>query len=439
MISEQLRKTTQMIDYCEELFECRRVIALNYFDEKFNSKDCNVMCDNCQKGLKCEEKNCTNETLIILNFLKNITEQKIEFTISYMIDYLFGKNVKCRIPKNDSNNGKLKGNNCNDVKKIVRKLIIMKLIDEHLVINGDKVHSRIEISKKGIDYYNIKKDEIENKNSIFKEKDIIISFNIKKQKEKKVIESEESDSVDESFIDDNKKSKIKKIKSNSDKKNNDEDDKKNKKNKIKNNKKRFIESDEDYGLCTREQFENLLIQLKKVRGEILKRENEKIKKEAELKNEYSKTLMLDDIFTENGLKDLCRKLPTKKEDLTCNNIYGVSKKILGKYGKEFLESIIYFIENNEFNEIKKKEAQEGKKLIEKDESDFEFDINDFKFEGLNDNKIEINNENNNINDNINNNNINDNKDNNINDDNINDDKDVDDSTIKMIENIINKN
>ena len=65
-------------------------------------------------------------------------------------------------------------------------------------------------NKKGIDYYNIKKDEIENKNSIFKEKDIIISFNIKKQKEKKVIESEESDSVDESFIDDNKKSKIKK-------------------------------------------------------------------------------------------------------------------------------------------------------------------------------------------------------------------------------------
>ena len=405
MISEQLRKTTQMIDYCEEMFECRRVIALNYFDEKFDSKNCNLMCDNCQKGLKCEEKNCTNETLIILNFLKNISEQKIEFTISYMIDYLFGKNVKCRIPKNDSNNGKLKGNNCNDVKKIVRKLIIMKLIDEHLVINGEKVYSRIEISKKGIDYYNIKKDEIENKNSIFKEKDIIISFNIKKQKEKRIIESEESDSVDESFIDDNKKNKINKKKSNSNKKENEDDDmnKKNKDKKKNKNKKCFIEVDEDYGLCTREQFENLLIQLKKIRSEILKRENDKIKKEGEIKNQYTKTLMLDDIFTENGLKDLCRKLPTKKEDLTCNNIFGVSKKILGKYGKEFLESIIIFIENNDFNENKKKEAQEGKKFIEKEESDFDFDINDFQFEGLNDNKIAIKDENNTKKDNINNN------------------------------------
>ena len=391
MISDQLRNTTQIIDYCEELFECRRVIALNYFDEKFDCSDCKLMCDNCQKGLECEERNCNYEALIILNFLINITQQKIDFTISYMIDYLFGKNVKCRIPKNDYNHGKLKGNNINDIKKIVRKLIIMKYIDEHLVVNGNNTYSRIEISRKGIQYYDVKKNE--NENSIFKEKDIIISFKKKKQKEKKIkSESEESDSVDESFLEDNKSNNIKKKKSIKE-----ESEKKSIK-KEKKKKKNFIEIDEDYGLCSREQFENLLSILKKVRAEILIRENEKKKKENESKNEYTKTLMLDDIFTENGLKDLCRKLPTKKEDLTSDKIFGVSKKILGKYGKEFLESIILFIENNNFDDKKKKEAEEGKKIILKDkekkeESDFEFDVNDFQFEGLNDSIFQENNNN----------------------------------------------
>ena len=74
-ISENLRKITQMMEYCEEEFECRRVLALEYFDEKFESKNCNLMCDNCNKKLSSVKKDCTKVSLIILDFVKNCSNK----------------------------------------------------------------------------------------------------------------------------------------------------------------------------------------------------------------------------------------------------------------------------------------------------------------------------------------------------------------------------
>ena len=62
-----------------------------------------------------------------------------------------------------------------------------------------------------------------------------------------------------------------------------------------------------------------------------------------------KNLGLDDIFTDNGLKELCRKLPTLDKELNNNNIFGVNKKSLKEYGKEFLPLIIEFIEEKGIN------------------------------------------------------------------------------------------
>ncbi len=62
-----------MIEYCEDVCECRRVIALLYFDENFNRNDCNKMCDNCKKDLQKEEPNVTEEAVIILPFLKKLS------------------------------------------------------------------------------------------------------------------------------------------------------------------------------------------------------------------------------------------------------------------------------------------------------------------------------------------------------------------------------
>jgi hypothetical protein len=143
----------------------------------------------------------------------------------------------------------------------------------------------------------------------------------------------------------------------------------------KNNYENDIEN--DYGLCTPDQFNDLLIQLKNIRRDIFKIENEKIKNI----NEF-KSLTVSDIFSENGLRELCRKLPTSESELNENLIFGVSKNSLEKYGKEFLPTIKKFIfiyginkeilktieleNNNNENQFYKKINKTRKEELDKD-------------------------------------------------------------------------
>ena len=145
--------------------------------------------------------------------------------------------------------------------------------------------------------------------------------------------------------------------------------------------------------------------LKNTRVLILNKENEKLKESCEKNNIIFNRLTKDDIFSDNGLKELCRKLPTKESELNINIIFGVSEKNLIKYGKNFLANIIQFIIENNIKE--KKIDDEDKNRIEiqnlslglekkedfKNNEDFNFsDLELFQF-----NEEEFNNNNNNSN------------------------------------------
>ena len=130
-------------------------------------------------------------------------------------------------------------------------------------------------------------------------------------------------------------------------------------------RKQVNNDEEDFGLCeNRELFDKLLIRLKKKRDEILQRENGNNDNDdndegfhLDVFKNNKKEIALDEIFTVNGLKELCRKLPTEEKELTDDNIYGVNKKSLKNYGKEFLPLVKEFIQENN---IKKEEELEKK-------------------------------------------------------------------------------
>ena len=86
-----MRGLTQIIDFCEEEFECRRVTALSYFDENFKKEDCHYMCDNCNKRLFSEMRDVTKECKIILGLLYSLTYNKFQFTYNQLVEYLKGK------------------------------------------------------------------------------------------------------------------------------------------------------------------------------------------------------------------------------------------------------------------------------------------------------------------------------------------------------------
>ena len=328
-LNEILRKLVELQNFCEDNYTCRREIALNYFNEYFNYKNCNKMCDNCNKNYIYEEKNIIKEVKIILSFLDNLNNENKYYTINQTIDYLSKGKKKDFFE--DENINKLKYLNNDDIKKIIYFCIINYYINQRIISTMNNIFSIIYLSNEGKSILNEIKFNNNNNN------DLNNKFNIKFKKLRtsnylnKIINNKNNNNSEHQNII-IEKTRYKRIIPSQDEDNN---------NKIniminKNNYENDIEN--DYGLCTPEQFNDLLIQLKNIRRDIFKVENEKIKNINEFKN-----LSVSDIFSENGLRELCRKLPTNENELNENFIFGVSKNCLEKYGKEFLPTIKKFI------------------------------------------------------------------------------------------------
>ena len=331
--SEDLRGLTQMIDFCEQEFECRRVTALSYFDEKFDREKCNLMCDNCFKSLKCENRDVTKECRIILGLLYVLGNYKFQHTSTQINDYLRGKKELDKFGKKKEFFGRLSNFSIQDINKMIRYLIIKKYAEEKLIKGTYAVWSVIQITKFG--------------EQSFMNDDIVIKIPFKKTK---FLPNETRKDIDKKS--NNKNEVIEHTGYHRNFEGNTTDFKGKEYLKY----EYIIDNTKDYGLCNPTEFEDLFEQLKNIRRNLVKKENERRRKEA---NDWNYTVCnLDDIFTDAGLKELVRKLPTTIEELNKKNIFGVSETNLKQYGKEFLPTIIKFLNVYNINIEKRKKNLE---------------------------------------------------------------------------------
>lgn len=67
-----------MISYCLNESSCRRKLIAKYFDEVWQSNDCNQMCDICTRpSTYITQRNCHEEALMIINYLEEHRTQRI--------------------------------------------------------------------------------------------------------------------------------------------------------------------------------------------------------------------------------------------------------------------------------------------------------------------------------------------------------------------------
>ncbi|KAJ7158357.1 P-loop containing nucleoside triphosphate hydrolase protein [Mycena crocata] len=74
---------SQVVKYCREQFDCRRVLLLRHFEEKFSKAECGRLCDNCKNEEKLElldvSKEAKRAVAMIQFFDTNVTvRQSIE-------------------------------------------------------------------------------------------------------------------------------------------------------------------------------------------------------------------------------------------------------------------------------------------------------------------------------------------------------------------------
>lgn len=74
-----MRKIDQLytcLRYCEDAFECRRTLQLQFFGELFDKSKCNKTCDNCRSGNIVDRRDMTCVAREILGLLTCIETQK---------------------------------------------------------------------------------------------------------------------------------------------------------------------------------------------------------------------------------------------------------------------------------------------------------------------------------------------------------------------------
>jgi ATP-dependent DNA helicase Q1 len=99
-----------MISYCLNQSQCRRKLIAKYFDEVWQSNDCNQMCDICTRpSTDVAKRNCREEALIIIDYLQNNNKQRL--TALKLIDQISIKTM---------------------IKIDLQRLILQLIIDQYL-------------------------------------------------------------------------------------------------------------------------------------------------------------------------------------------------------------------------------------------------------------------------------------------------------------------
>ncbi|CCK69820.1 RecQ family ATP-dependent DNA helicase KNAG_0D00680 [Huiozyma naganishii CBS 8797] len=146
---KQLENLQQVMNFCDNMIDCRRKLILSYFNESFDVKDCNNNCDNCAKqhfksetdgsntNVEDEEKDITDIALRIVELVRSIQDEVV--TTSYCQDVFKGSNMLKIVQANHHmlpEHGTGKSLRKVDIEKIFFHLITLRILQEYSKTNG---------------------------------------------------------------------------------------------------------------------------------------------------------------------------------------------------------------------------------------------------------------------------------------------------------------
>lgn len=93
---EQKERGRQMlrnvVQFCENKSDCRRVQVLAYFNETFRREDCHESCDNCNSTSVFETRDFTSQAALVIQLVERVAEQKV--TVLQAVDMFRGVRSK---------------------------------------------------------------------------------------------------------------------------------------------------------------------------------------------------------------------------------------------------------------------------------------------------------------------------------------------------------
>ncbi|GAD93603.1 RecQ family helicase MusN [Paecilomyces variotii No. 5] len=93
----QCQMLRNVVQFCENRSDCRRVQVLAYFNEPFRKEDCNSSCDNCKSDSVFETHDFSEHATLAVKLVRRLDEKKERVTLLQCVDIFRGlKNKKVK-------------------------------------------------------------------------------------------------------------------------------------------------------------------------------------------------------------------------------------------------------------------------------------------------------------------------------------------------------
>ena len=132
----QRQMLRNVIQFCENKSDCRRVQVLNYFNESFNREDCKSACDNCSSNSTFETQDFSDLATAAISMVKRIENDQV--TLLHCVDVFRGGKTKKitdlhhgALPEYGAGSSIDRG----DVERIFYRLLSEDALSEHNVMN----------------------------------------------------------------------------------------------------------------------------------------------------------------------------------------------------------------------------------------------------------------------------------------------------------------
>ncbi|XP_053319517.1 ATP-dependent DNA helicase Q1 [Spea bombifrons] len=150
------QKLYGMVEYCQNLNRCRRVLIAQHFDEVWDSAKCNEMCDNCNNHKIYENVDITDHSRDILKILDQAQKMNEKLTPLKLIDAWMGKGAS-KLRVSGVQPPKLPRD---QIERIIAHLLLQKYIKEDFSFTAYATISYVKVGPKAALLRNEKREII---------------------------------------------------------------------------------------------------------------------------------------------------------------------------------------------------------------------------------------------------------------------------------------
>jgi bloom syndrome protein len=153
--SRQTRMLNDVVKYCENANDCRRVQILAYFSESFKRQDCNASCDNCKSGDTFEVQDFSEHASAAIKIVRYFQERNERATLSYCVNIFRGTTKSFRSPEHREAPSFGDGSSIavGDAERLFRKLQSERaLIEENIVNRGNFPIQYVKLGPRASDF-----------------------------------------------------------------------------------------------------------------------------------------------------------------------------------------------------------------------------------------------------------------------------------------------